>query len=561
MRRLNQFLLFATVILLGVRLLWMYVIPAWNTIVTDFPNYYVSAWAVRHGHDLSQLYDPVWFEAEKHRAGIERPAALFNYFPPMNALIMWPVAQLPPLAAKRVWTIVNLVALAAVIGLTAKASGLGLLPATAVAFLGLDALGNNLAYGQFYIVLTLLMLIAILAAERLPFVSSVASSVGTLTKMFPAIQLVYFIGRKQYRALILSAAAVGVLVAIGILALGWAPHQVYLHEVLGRTLRGEIQDPYNVRWNTLQALLRRALVREETLNPWPIADAAWLFFFLRPAFSLAIVGVTLFSIFRARRPNTLTEYGAMIAMVSLITPSQAGYHQFLFYPAVATGISRAKHRSTAFLLAGAFALICSNVMGATARFDSGPAMVLAFPRVYLVLALWIYFLLSLKPRRPAITPRLIFGIFSVFVIVLGIAYIENKRWAADVADGAELVPMTSSSILQLHPRFEDGRLITTSLGPDGLINLKQDPDAPAVSPDGLWTAFATNARGNWDIALRSNRTGEVRFLTTSSANDLAPAFSPDARWVYFASDRHRGYRFTGIFRVATNLSNDVKGAR
>src|SRR5262245_16543802 len=229
MRRLNKFLLLATVIVLGGRLLWMYVIPAWNTIVTDFPNYYVSAWAVRQGHDLSRLYDPVWFEVEKHRAGIERPAALFNYFPPMNALIMWPVAHMPPLEAKRVWTIVNLVALAAVIGLTAKASGLGLLPATAVAFLGLDALGNNLAYGQFYLVLTLLMIAPILTTQRFPLASGTASAVGTLTKMFPAIQLVYFIGRKQYRALILSGAAAAALIAIGVLALGWTPHQVYLH--------------------------------------------------------------------------------------------------------------------------------------------------------------------------------------------------------------------------------------------------------------------------------------------------------------------------------------------
>src|SRR5215813_6075876 len=139
----------------------MYIVPAWNSIVTDFPNYYVSAWAVRHGEDLSRLYDPVWFEREKHRSGIERPAALFNYFPPMNALIMWPLAELSPIKAKQAWTIINVIVLAAVIALTVKATGLGWLSSAAVAFLGLDALGNNFTYGQFYIVLTLLMLAAI----------------------------------------------------------------------------------------------------------------------------------------------------------------------------------------------------------------------------------------------------------------------------------------------------------------------------------------------------------------------------------------------------------------
>ena len=50
-----------------------------------------------------------------------------------------------------------------------------------------------------------------------------------------------------------------------------------------------------------------------------------------------------------------------------------------------------------------------------------------------------------------------------------------------------------------------------------------------------------------------HRTGEIRFLTTSSANDVTPCFSPDGRSVYFASDRHRGYRFTTIYRVDVDV--------
>src|SRR5262249_12457767 len=362
----------------------------------------------------------------------------------------------------------------------------------------------------FYVVLTLLMLISVLMAKRFPFMAGITSAVGTLTKLFPAVLLVYFIIRRNYRALILSAASMAILISVGIFLLGWDPHRVYLDEVLGRTIRGEIQDPYNVHWNTLQALLRRALVREETLNPAPIFDAAWLFFFLRPVVSLTVAAITFFAILRARQPNVLMEYGALIAMVSLITPSQASYHQFLFRPAIATGIARANRRATAFVLAGIFALICSNVMGAPAGFDNGPAMIFAFPRVYLVLALWAFFLFALKPPRPRVTVRLMFVVLSLLLIVVTLAFFENKRWAADIADGAVLVPLESSSILHVNPRFEKNRLITTSLGPDGFNDLPPEVATVAVSPDGLWTAYATNVRGNWDIALRSTRTGEVR---------------------------------------------------
>jgi WD40-like Beta Propeller Repeat len=327
---------------------------------------------------------------------------------------------------------------------------------------------------------------------------------------------------------------------------------VYLEEVLGRTLRGEVQDPYNVQWNTLQALLRRAFVREEMLNPSPIFDAAWLFFFLRPVVSLTIVAITLFAIFRARQRNILAEYGAIIAMISLITPSQAGYHQFLFYPAVTNGIAQSKRASIAFGLAGIFALICSNVMRATAGFDSGAAMIFAFPRVYLVTILWVFFLFTLKPPRPALGSQFLIALSSILLIFMGMAFMENRRWTGDVADRAVLVPMPPPSFLEIQPRFEGDRLITSSLNRDGLSPLPPK-EGPAVSPDGRWIAYATNIQGNWDIALRSTRTGEVRFLTTSSANDLTPTFSPDGKSVYFASDRHRGYRFTAIYRIDVDV--------
>jgi len=180
-------------------------------------------------------------------------------------------------------------------------------------------------------------------------------------------------------------------------------------------------------------------------------------------------------------------------------------------------------------------------------------MIFAFPRVYLVIALWAFFLFALKPQRPRVTARLMFVVLSLLLIVVTLAFFENKRWAADIADGAVLVPLESSSILHVNPRFEKNRLINSSLGPDGFDDLPPEVATVAVSPDGLWAAYATNVRGNWDIALRSTRTGEVRLLTTSSANDLTPSFSPDGKSVYFASDRHRGYRFTAIYRIDVDV--------
>jgi hypothetical protein len=61
----------------------------------------------------------------------------------MNALIVWPLAHLSPITAKRIWTAIGVVALIAVVCLTARASGLSLPVAALIALLGGDALGNN----------------------------------------------------------------------------------------------------------------------------------------------------------------------------------------------------------------------------------------------------------------------------------------------------------------------------------------------------------------------------------------------------------------------------------
>jgi hypothetical protein len=143
----------------------MYVIPGWKVMTTDFPNYYTSAWAVRHGDPVVDLYDPHWFELEKNKAGVQGPPALFSVFPPFSALVMWPVSGLSPMNAKRAWIVVSAVSLVLVIVLTARMASLSIAETTLVALLAGDALGNNFLLGQVYVPLTLLIVAAIFTAS------------------------------------------------------------------------------------------------------------------------------------------------------------------------------------------------------------------------------------------------------------------------------------------------------------------------------------------------------------------------------------------------------------
>ena len=64
-------LLRTAVLVLALRLVWMYLVPSWTEITTDFQNYYTAAWTVRHHRPLVDLYDTSWFQRESERAGLE----------------------------------------------------------------------------------------------------------------------------------------------------------------------------------------------------------------------------------------------------------------------------------------------------------------------------------------------------------------------------------------------------------------------------------------------------------------------------------------------------------
>lgn len=71
-----------------------------------------------------------------------------------------------------------------------------------------------------------------------------------------------------------------------------------------------------------------------------------------------------------------------------------------------------------------------------------------------------------------------------------------------------------------------------------LTNDKALNRRPAVSPDGKWLAWQTNAAGAGDEIFLANIEGAgPRNLTNAAGNDGHPWFSRDGKWIVFESDR------------------------
>ena len=138
---------------------------------------------------------------------METQTALFNYFTPVSALVMWPVASFAALEAKRIWVVANLIALMAAVLVLAKFLNASRTFVLLIALLGGDALGNNFTFGQFYIALTLLLVLAVIWLEKRPALAGWCISVAASVKLFPALFIVQFAVLRRWKAVFWAVAA------------------------------------------------------------------------------------------------------------------------------------------------------------------------------------------------------------------------------------------------------------------------------------------------------------------------------------------------------------------
>src|SRR5579864_1104501 len=100
----ERFVLAALLAVFVGRSVW----PAWRTLNSDFPNYYLAA-ALYHRHiPLDRIYEWTWFQRQNDHLGVRDGLVSFAPNPPMCAVPIVPLVRLDPLTAKRVWLVLNL---------------------------------------------------------------------------------------------------------------------------------------------------------------------------------------------------------------------------------------------------------------------------------------------------------------------------------------------------------------------------------------------------------------------------------------------------------------------
>jgi hypothetical protein len=391
------------------------IVPALTRVDSDFPSYLTAARIVAQRGHTERLYDIPWFQEQMRRYGIGQPSeGKFQPWPPPTALLLVPIASLPPLDALRVMTGVTAVCLIGSIVLLSRILTWSLIDTALLVLLSGWAGVNSLRLGQPYVLVALSCIAGYYAYLRSrPWLAGLCFGLFTPIKYFPVVMLGYFAARQRWRIVAGGVLAILVVVLASIAILGWPLHEQFLSSVIGNHLIGQLtmQDPFTASFQSFDSLYRRLFVFDATLNPHP-----WM---MAPLLQQAGVAITKGAILLAtittlvrlwRVPGTTAPAVGLLGLVTLLlAPGTATYHLVLLWLPVGLLLDyllRQRAAGGAYFLLGCYALIGYFPYGHSSRFDGrGVLTVLAYPRLFLLLAMFlagVYYLWNRTPGGRAV---------------------------------------------------------------------------------------------------------------------------------------------------------------
>ena len=538
---------------------WSALIPAWSTLNTDFPNYYLAAKLFREGYPFERVYDWIWFQRQKDHAGIDQPIVGTVLLTPPSLVVLSPWTSLAPLPAKRRWLLANVAFLLAAILLLKLITSLKWRQAVLLAFLAIAPLRNNFLFGQMHVlVLLLLALAAYLYFRDYPFLAGIALAMAAVLKIYPALFVIFFILKKQWRAALGLVAGLAGVAAWCVSTFGVSVCRFYLLQ-LPWALRGETVDPYNVGWNSIAALLRRLFIAEPELNPAPVVHAPWVYSLLYPAIQIAVWVVFAWALTSKTgdRARVKLEWATFLSLLLLLSPQPVSYHFIvLIVPIVLVAdylVQRSDYKLV-YALVAIYALVCSPWLRGVWTSPSGWKNLLCFPRLFLMLlfcGIMLVMLISSSSEsfgRRLRSRNAVFAGLAFLVLASAGAIASAQHFKGQFDNYVARVTTTPDSLMATEPAVSQSAVLFAGFVPQGFATNKLEAARlTTFRSGGDWfhpTVASGESRSAWAEVATQGESRVVRFSDNDSSryetgmiveaeNAEEPVVSADGNWLAF----------------------------
>jgi hypothetical protein len=523
-------------------------------------------------------------------------------YTPQTPLTMLPILELTrfaPQTAKRIWLVCNLIFLGATVWLLSRVTRFRAERIALVAFCGYGSLYMNFLYGQYYVFLLFLLTLAFYCLHR-----QRATAGGFLLgivfglKLYGGPFLIYFAAKRNWKAIAAMLMAIVFVAFMAVAMFGWKDIVFYATQILPRSLEGGSVDPYHPGNPTISTLLRHTFVPEPELNPQPLWNSPWSFFFLRSLALFALLVFTFLGLAVRRAGNEKRDFAWFVIAVLLLSTSVASYSFIvLLLPVVL--LLEEESQSVRIVLLVCFVLLCAPL---PYRLDP------FFPKVWLLLGL--YFIAGRSSWR-LLRPNLVAAALTIVVLaalldahrhIVSFRNEPGQRFERIAVEKGELFassPAISPFGLfyqtmgkdryvlswmhgdQIEKISFEGQVLNPFAAADGRIRFELASNGHSrmmefnplnhevaqlpsglpeemsrdskVSPNGEWEAFAAALGGSRQIWVRDLATGKARQLTGGTCNSVAPEWEMDSNSILFASDCGRAYGLPSLYRAKLPL--------
>ncbi|MCX6170771.1 MAG: glycosyltransferase family 87 protein [Ignavibacteriales bacterium] len=315
------------------------IIPAWNNINSDFPNYYSASKLFIEGKDLSNIYDDSWFQQKINDYGI-REKGKFSPFPPPTVFVMLPGAFFNPLTAKRIFLVLNLIVLLFTAYLFARISKLKIIVCLNFILFSGAALVNNLLLGQLYLFLLMFIVLGYwLLEKRKEQFAGLFWGIGAAVKYFPLVFIPLLFYNKKWKILVSLLLTLILINTVSYFILGPEIYRQFIDKVLFSHLNGELssQSNYAVQFQSWNSLFRNLFVYDMAENKTPFINSPALFNIARVIVYLSFTIITVLVSIKIK--NDKNSFAKSIALSSLLllvlSPASASYHLLILaFPAM-----------------------------------------------------------------------------------------------------------------------------------------------------------------------------------------------------------------------------------
>ena len=296
----------------------------------DFYVYYLAAYGFEHGINMYAPPPGTWAELAA-RAGVARYETQY-YYPPLTALLVWPLTVLPARLAAGVWLVATAAAFMMSGWLLGGSSRLAAGRTLALGLvLGFVPALATLHAGQVNGLLLLTLAIAYVNLRRSHWGPGLGIGTGVMLKLVPVAHLAYLAWRGRWRTVLIGGASIAVLMLCSLPLVGLGGVMAYLGPgVRQAPLSGLMPSGANQSLNGLVSRLALALQGAGYLNDAAnVAQWTWL------ALAAGLVGASAWLCWPGTRRSrggpddaqrVELEFALVTAAVTLIAP-YTWYHQ------------------------------------------------------------------------------------------------------------------------------------------------------------------------------------------------------------------------------------------